>query len=125
MKKICLALILTTLTACTTIRENTTAVNGAVADTVTTAIGLSKSNIVESNPLGFPATVLLKTVSVIYLKTNPNGLSPEDIKLLDHTAGSLWLGAAANNLAVILGVINPIALTIGITTGIALYLNSD
>ena len=125
MKKICLILILTTLTACTTIRENTTALNGAVADTVTTTIALTKSNVVEANPIGFPMTIVLKAMTVAYLKINPNELNSEDVKQLDHAAGSIWLGAAANNLAVILGVVNPIALTIGITTGIALYLNKD
>lgn len=125
MHKLIALLIICCLTSCATVNEQTTAANGAIADTATTVIGIKKYNMVETNPIGFPATILLKATAVIYLKTNPNNLSEQELKELDHVSGSLWFGAAANNLAVIAGASNPLGLLIGLTTGIALYLNKD
>ena len=113
------------LTSCAHIRDNTTAVNGAIADTATTVIGIKKYSMVETNPIGFPATILLKATAVIYIKTNPNDLTDQELKELDHLSGSLWLGAAANNIAIIVGASNPLGLFLGLTTGIALYLNKE
>ena len=113
----------TLLTGCATINEQTTAFNGAIADTVSTLVVLNKPGVYESNPIGFPLTIAAKVVVVSYIHWNPNDLKPEELKSLDHIAGSAWWAAAANNLAILLGASNPLSLAIGLTTGILLYIN--
>jgi hypothetical protein len=105
------------LVACTTIRDQTHAVNGAIADTATTVVALHKSGVVESNPIGFPATVLLKGIIIGYLHYYPN-------ESLDRAAGSAWWGAAANNLAVVMGLTNPVSIVIGVGVGVGLWINT-
>jgi hypothetical protein len=123
LKPILAIILALALTSCSTINQQTTALNGAVADTLTTAIALSRPGVVESNPIGFPLTIAGKALIVGYIWWNPNDLKDQDIKWLDHTAGSAWFGAAANNLAILLGAATPIALGIGLATGILLYIN--
>ena len=125
MRKLLISGIIATtlLTGCATINEQTTALNGAVADTVSTLVVLTKPGVYESNPIGFPLTIVGKIAVVSYIHWNPNDLKPEELKSLDHLAGSIWFGAAANNLAILLGAANPVSLVVGLATGIVLYLN--
>lgn len=113
-----LAVICCLLVACTTVRDQTRALNGAVADTVTTVVALRKAGVIESNPIGFPATILLKGVMITYLHYYPN-------ESLDRAAGSIWWAAAANNLAVILGLTNPVSIALSVGVGVALWINSE
>jgi hypothetical protein len=113
-----LILIVCMLVACTSIRDQTHALNGAIADTATTVAALHKSGVVESNPMGFPATVLFKGIMVTYLHYYPNDS-------LDKAAGSIWWGAAANNIAVVIGLTNPLSIAIGVGVGVGLWINSQ
>lgn len=119
-----IVLLALVLTGCASVREQTTARNGAIADSVTTIVAIQQANAVELNPLGVGGTIIAKAATVGYIHFNPHNLSPQELDRANRIAGSAWLGAAANNLMIIAGSTNPIAITTGLLTGLALWANS-
>ena len=117
-RTITILLLALTLSACTTINtleESPTpsALETAVSDTLITHYVIEQGLGYETNPLGFPATIIIKSLVLYKLST------VEDCALrleLDRWAATFWGGATANNVLVALSVWTPIA---GIVTGVA------
>ena len=90
----------------------------AVVDAATTAAVLAKGG-VELNPVGFPATNVLKAAYLIYFRPR---LSEEDKQIFDRWTSTVWWAASANNLLQFLIPSSVyVSATIGIATGIYLY----
>jgi hypothetical protein len=90
----------------------------AVVDAATTAAVLAKGG-VELNPVGFPATNVLKAAYLIYFRPR---LSEEDKQIVDRWTSTVWWAASANNLLQFLIPSSVyVSATIGIATGIYLY----
>jgi len=94
-----------------------TAVQGAVADTVTTLVGIEFFGLTETNPVGFIGSTAVKIISLTYAADS----SPEKQKVFDSTAGSFWSAAAVNNLMAILGATSPVSIVTGIVSGMIFY----
>lgn len=89
------------------------AAQAAVADTVSTEIALRRG-FSELNPLGYPATVVVKTMFL--------SLTPDPYRTrLEPTATSLWSAAAANNVAQVLGFGSLWSPLIAVLTGFWIY----
>ena len=90
----------------------------AVVDAATTAAVLAKGG-VELNPVGFPATNVLKAAYLIYFRPR---LSEEDKQIFDRWTSTVWWAASANNLLQFLIPSSVyVSATIGIATGVYLY----
>jgi hypothetical protein len=94
-----------------------TAKQGAIADTVTTGIALNFTNAIEVNPLGFIGS----TIGKILLLNYRDDLPKESQEHIDNIGGSLWMGAAINNVLVIVGAATPVSIFVGLTSGIIFY----
>jgi hypothetical protein len=92
-------------------------VQGAVADTVTTLVGIELFGLTETNPAGFIGSTVVKIISLTYAADS----SPEKQKVFDSTAGSFWSAAAVNNLMAILGATSPVSIVTGIVSGMIFY----
>ncbi len=94
-----------------------TAKDGMIADTATTIVGVHGFGLVETNPLGFVGITVLKAVALAYTEDLPKEKQQE----FNNKAGAVWSAAAVNNVMVILGVSNPVAMIIGVISGIVFY----
>lgn len=94
-----------------------TAMQGAIADTVTTLVGIEFFGLAETNPVGFIGSTAMKIISLTYMAD----ASPEKQKMFDNTAGAVWSGATVNNLMAILGATIPVSIVIGIVSGMIFY----
>jgi len=112
---ITLLLLLPNIATATCIKP--TAVQGAVADTVTTLVGIELFGLTETNPAGFIGSTVVKIISLTYAADS----SPEKQKVFDSTAGSFWSAAAVNNLMAILGATSPVSIVTGIVSGMIFY----
>ena len=93
----------------------------ALADIVTTALGLSQGA-TELNPMGFVGSTVAKGAYFVFR----DDLTKQDRELADRVLTSAWSGAVVNNLIVLTGGVTAVALPVGVLVGIALYLyNSD
>lgn len=102
------------LTACTTTYEPVPnrLLLTAAADTVTTHIGLA-NGAHEMNPLGPNGAFVGKLVYIFGLR---NYVNESDRETADRIVGSMWLGAAVNNLLVVVfptASLAPIVMGIG------------
>jgi len=106
------------LSACTTIHTvsespSPSAVETAISDTLLTQYVIDKGLGYEANPLGFPATILVKSLLLYKIST----IEDCERRLeLDRWAATFWGGASANNILVALSVWTPVT---GIATGLA------
>jgi hypothetical protein len=94
-----------------------TAKDGMIADTATTIVGVHGFGLVETNPLGLVGSTVLKAVALAYAEDLPK----EKQQDFNNKAGAVWSAAAVNNVMVILGVSNPVAIIIGVISGIVFY----
>jgi hypothetical protein len=90
--------------------------DGAIADTVSTIAALGKSGVFESNPLGLVGVTALKMLSLHMAEDYPK----EKKQQYDDITGSLWSGAAVNNLFVLFGLPH-ISVLMGVASAIAFY----
>ena len=93
------------------------AFRGAVADGVTTAVGLA-AGAAELNPIGPVLAIGMKVVVLEYAKTLPELEQPR----VHAAAASMWQGAAANNLCIAASVLSggsfaPVCLALGVAWG--------
>ena len=92
----------------------------AIADIITTDIALQQGAR-ETNPLGVGGALVAKGVYLFVLRPT---LTESQRKDSDQLASSVWIGAAANNLVVILLPGIPfLALAVGLSTGWTIYHN--
>jgi hypothetical protein len=77
-----------------------TAKTAAVIDTLTTAVGIELKDAYETNPLGFPMTIVGKWLFLHWLEKVEDC---EQQQWIDRFASSIWMGASANNLLIIVG----------------------
>ena len=112
MRLIAASAVLVFATACTTIQLPRIQ-QAALADNVSTAIAESQG-FVEINPLGFPATVVLKIAVIEYSKQLP----PNDRRFVERVSVSVWGGAAVNNVSLVLGSGSAVAPLLGIAAAI-------
>ena len=94
-----------------------TANDGMIADTATTIVGVHGFGLVETNPLGLVGSTVLKAVALAYAEDLPKEKQQE----FDNKAGAVWSAAAVNNVMVILGAATPVAIIIGVISGIVFY----
>jgi len=94
-----------------------TAKDGMIADTATTIVGVHGFGLVETNPLGLVGSTVLKAVALAYAEDLPKEKQQE----FDNKAGAVWSAAAVNNVMVILGAATPVAIIIGVISGIVFY----
>lgn len=94
-----------------------TAKDGMIADTATTIVGVYGFGLVETNPLGFVGSTVLKAVTLAYTDDLPK----EKQQKFSNTAGAVWSAAAVSNVMVILGAATPVAIIIGVISGIVFY----
>ena len=94
-----------------------TAKDGMIADTATTIVGVHGFGLIETNPLGFVGSTVLKAVALAYAEDLPKEKQQE----FDNKAGAVWSAAAVNNVMVILGAATPVAIIIGVISGIVFY----
>jgi hypothetical protein len=110
VKKLMAMVLALTLTGCASYKVE----QAAVADTVTTAVALSRGA-VETNPMGFAGATALK----VAILANRDKMEPETREAVEHAGTAIWGGAAVNNLAVILG--SAAAAPLGVLAGIILW----
>jgi hypothetical protein len=94
-----------------------TPMQAAVADTVSTVIGLN-NGLVELNPLGFYGATIAKGVLLFVVNDEVEG---EDKILLEKAESSLWTGAAVNNFALVLNFSPMFALYSGLVTALIIW----
>ena len=88
----------------------------ALADNVSTAIALDQG-LPEVNPLGFPATVVIKILVIEWAKTQPE----TDRRFVETAATALWTGAAVNNFVLIIGGGSLLSPVVGVATAAVLW----
>lgn len=88
----------------------------ALADNASTAIAL-RQGLPELNPLGFPATVLIKISVIEWAKTQPE----QDRQVVERVATALWAGAAVNNFAAVIGGGALLSPALGVFTALRLW----
>lgn len=98
-----------------------TAIEGAVADTITTGSAIYLHGLTEYNPAGFAGSTAIKVVAL----WSAEGVSKEQQQSFNDKAGAIWGGAAMNNIASLVGAANPVSIVIGIISGIGFYNMSD
>lgn len=91
--------------------------NAAIADGVTTAVGLA-AGAAEANPLGPVLSLGVKAVTLQYAKTLPDTDRPVALA----AANSVWSGAAANNVCITAAILSggsfaPACLVLGVAWG--------
>jgi hypothetical protein len=101
------------------------AVDGAIADGITTAVGLA-AGAAELNPLGPVLGIGVKLAVLHYAKTLPDTEQPAAYA----AAASLWQGAAANNLCVAAAVLSggsfaPVCIAVGVAWGLKTWNESE
>lgn len=99
--------------------------NGAIADGVTTAVGLA-AGAVEVNPLGPLLAMGMKAVTLQYAKSLPDTERPA----VYAVAASMWQGAAANNMCVTAAILSggsftPVCIAIGVAWGIKTWKDTE
>jgi hypothetical protein len=94
-----------------------TAKDGMIADTATTIVGVHGFGLVETNPLGLVGSTVLKAVALAYAEDLPKEKQQE----FGNKAGAVWGATAVNNVMVILGAATPVAIIIGVISGIVFY----
>ena len=117
MIKYLLVLLLWFGTAANAICLKPTAKDGMIADTATTIVGVYGFGLVETNPLGVVGSTVLKAVALAYTEDLPKEKQQE----FNNKAGAVWSAAAVNNVMVILGAATPVAIIIGVISGIVFY----
>lgn len=122
MSKIITSLLCIFLIGCATIR-NPTMTESAIADTVSTYIGIEHSgkHLVEKNPMGFPATIVLKASLIYYTE---NYASLENKNIIQKSSSSFWSGAAVNNI-LLLFTTPQVSLFSGIVTSVIIWKRHD
>lgn len=108
------------------LKGENTAMTAAVADGVTTGIGLA-SGAVEMNPLVSPSPlgVLAMTGLKIGLVKYAETLPEEDKRTALKAGAAVWSGAAINNLLVLAAAPTPLSVVAGVIMGIATWLHMD
>jgi hypothetical protein len=97
-----------------------TAKTAAVIDTLTTAVGIELKDAYETNPLGFPMTIVGKYLFLQWLKRVEDC---EQQQWIDRFAASIWMGASANNLLIIADVwTHSLGLTVALAASMATWL---
>lgn len=106
-------------------RLDKNAMQAAVADGVTTGLALS-AGALEMNPLisTSPAGLLVLTGAKIGLVKYADRLPEDEKRALIKTSGSLWTGAAINNLMVLLSAPPPVAIAAGVMAGVLWWRHS-
>lgn len=92
----------------------------AGADVVSTAIAISQPNIVESNPVGYLGSTVVKGAIYYYAKNNP-----EEAQAIYHIGTSAFTGAAVNNILLAVGAASGVSVLAGILTGFFIYNEGD
>lgn len=100
-------------------RLDKNAMGAAVADGLTTGLALS-AGALEMNPLvpTSPAGLIVLTGAKIALVKYAERLPQDEKRMLIKSSGSLWTGAAVNNLMVLLSTPTPVALAAGVVAGV-------
>lgn len=103
-----------------------TAYTAAVADGITTGIGLSAgaaemNPLISPSPLGIVAMTGLKIGLIKYAETLPE----EDKRTALKTGSAIWSGAAVNNLLVLAAAPTPLSIIAGIAMGVATWMHMD
>jgi len=101
------------------------AVNGAVADGLTTALGLA-AGAVELNPVGPVLAIGMKVAVLEYAKSLPETDRPR----VYAAAASMWQGAAANNLCIAASLLSggafvPACVALGFAWGVKTWKASE
>ena len=101
------------------------AVNAAVADGLTTAVGLA-AGAAEVNPLGPILAMGMKAVMLRYAEGLPDTQQPA----VYAAAASMWSGAAANNLCVTAAILTggsfaPVCVAVGVAWGMKTWKESE
>lgn len=97
-----------------------TLLEAAIADTVTTQIGLN-SGAIELNPIGFYGATIVKGILLFVINDK---LEEDDKYFIEKAGSSLWMGGAVNNVFVILHSAPFIAAASGIITAIVIWNNN-
>lgn len=127
MKKLLISLLLCGA-ACANaapVSLDTAAKGAAVADGVTTYIGLAGSNAQEANalintsPIGLATMTALKVGVVVLI--DKADIPQKDKQSLKRTATALWGGAAVNNLLAIASAAPPVSILGGVVAGVYLW----
>jgi len=105
-------LLLLSLTGCVS-GPRPTATDMALADTAVTHLVIESGQGYELNPLGFPATIVIKS---IVLKNISTIKKCKERMFWDRAMSAIWGGATVNNMVVLIGAWTPV---IGMTTFIA------
>ncbi|MEI6759006.1 MAG: hypothetical protein WCO22_01015 [Betaproteobacteria bacterium] len=102
------------------------AIAAAVADGLTTSLGLSVGAVeantaISTSPIGLIALTSLK---IGLLKFSDNLAVPEK-RLVLKSASSVWGGAAINNIAVYMAAPQPIPIIMGVIMGVVTWLSVE
>ena len=116
MQKIILFLLLAYSQTVYPMTEQDKAKAAALADGATTLIGVTSGALVELNPIigNNPTSIIAFTVLKV-------GVSDHLSDGSANVAKSIWGGASINNLSLLLGASPPVAIVLGVFSGIALY----
>lgn len=103
-----------------------TAYTAAVADGITTGIGLTAGAVemnplVSPSPLGVLAMTGLKIGLIKYAETLPE----QDKRTALKTGSAIWSGAAINNLLVLAAAPTPLSILAGVMMGVATWMHMD
>lgn len=103
-----------------------TAYTAAVADGITTGIGLTAGAVemnplVSPSPLGVLAMTGLKIGLIKYAETLPE----PDKRTALKTGSAIWSGAAMNNLLVLAAAPTPLSILAGVMMGVAAWMHMD
>lgn len=90
--------------------------SAAVADNISTVLAESQG-FAEINPLGFPATVVIKAAVIKYSEQLP----PKDQSFVERVSVSVWGGAAVNNISLVLGASTVMAPLLGSLAAVYLW----
>ena len=88
----------------------------ALADNVSTVVALDQG-LPELNPLGFPATVVIKILVIEWAKTQPE----TDRRFVETSATALWSGAAVNNVVAVIGGGSLLSPAVGVVAAVLLW----
>lgn len=119
MRLLVASTVLVLATACSTV-PLAPMKQAALADNVSTVLAESQG-FDEINPLGFPATVVLKLAVIEYSRQLP----PEDRQFVERVSVAVWGGAAVNNVSLIFGLSSALAPVVGIAAAALLWQSQD
>lgn len=128
MKKLLISLLICGGAACANaapVSLDTAAKSAAVADGVTTYVGLATSGAAESNslvntsPIGLVTLTALKVGVVVLI--DKSDIPVKEKQGLKRTATALWGGAAVNNLLAMASAAPPVSILGGVLAGLYLW----